>query len=173
METQRLIIRHYAEKDVDDYYEYIQKPEVVRYEPYRPMTRQEAEEKLLSRISSEEFFAVELKATGKMIGNIYFGGRECNAMEIGYVFNDQYGKQGYATEACRALIEDAFCKGIHRIYAECDPQNSNSWRLLERLGFVREGHLRQNVYFWKDDSGRPIWKDTYIYCLLNPQEKSC
>ena len=61
----------------------------------------------------------------------------------------------------------AFAAGVHRIYAECDPENENSWRLLERLGFSREAHLRQNVYFWKDTDGNPIWKDTYVYARLN------
>ncbi len=51
--------------------------------------------------------------------------------------------------------------------SECDPENTNSWRLLEALGFTREAFLRQNVYFWKDENENPIWKDTYIYGLLN------
>ena len=55
------------------------------------------------------------------------------------------------------------------IYAECDPRNEASWRLLERLGMAREAHLRQNVYFWTDEQGLPQWKDTYVYALLNPK----
>lgn len=64
------------------------------------------------------------------------------------------------------LILRPFREGIHRIYAECDPQNKPSWRLLEALGFRQEGYLRQNVWFWKDEQGNPIWKDTYIYGKL-------
>ena len=64
------------------------------------------------------------------------------------------------------MIGLAFQKGVHRVFAECDPQNPASWRLLEALGFKREGHLRQNVYFWEDGDGRPVWKDTYVYGLL-------
>lgn len=60
----------------------------------------------------------------------------------------------------------AFSQGTHRIYAECDPKNVPSWHLLEALVFRREGHLRKNVYFWKDDRGNPIWKDTYLYGKL-------
>lgn len=37
----------------------------------------------------------------------------------------------------------------------------------ERLGFVREGHLKENVWFWKDEKGEPIWKDTFIYGMVN------
>lgn len=67
-----------------------------------------------------------------------------------------------------ALIENAFSDGIHRIYAECDPENRSSYGLLERLGFSREGCLHQNVYFKKDENGDPIWKDTLVYGLVNP-----
>lgn len=73
----------------------------------------------------------------------------------------------YARESCEALIQMAFSKGIHRIYAECDPDNAPSWRLLESLGFRKEAHYRKNVYFWKDHNGNPVWKDTFVYALLN------
>ena len=65
------------------------------------------------------------------------------------------------------LIELAFSNGIHRIFAECDPENLGSWKLLEALGFEREAHLKKNVYFWRDENDNPIWKDTYIYAKVN------
>lgn len=68
------------------------------------------------------------------------------------------------------MINQAFASGVHRIYAECDPQNENSWRLLESLGFRREAHLRKNVYFWRDEDGNPRWKDTYLYAKLDTDE---
>lgn len=45
--------------------------------------------------------------------------------------------------------------------------NVNSWHLLEKLGFTREAHLCQNVYFNTDANGNPIWKDTFVYAILN------
>ncbi|MGN0378013.1 MAG: GNAT family N-acetyltransferase [Butyrivibrio sp.] len=168
METERLILRRYNENDLEDLYEYLSDPEVVRFEPNKPLNLEETKGNLDWRISTEEMTAVETKDTHKMIGNVYMGRREYNSLEMGYVFNRNYWGHGYAAESCRALIDDAFAKGIHRIYAECDPQNENSWRLLECLGFQREAHLRRNVYFWKDEDGNPIWKDTYIYSLLSP-----
>lgn len=131
METERLIIRRYVAEDFSDYFEYVQNQEVVKYEPYHPMTYEEAKKDLEYRISSDEFFAVECKDNHKMIGNIYLGKRDFNSCEIGFVFNQLYWKKGFATEACKAVIEEAFENGIHRIYAECDPENLNSWKLLE------------------------------------------
>ena len=166
-ETERLILRRHRKEDLQDLYEYLSDPEVVTYEPNLPMDMDQAVEELAYRIESDEMVAVELKQTHKLIGNVYLGRRDFDSLEIGFVFNGKYQHQGYARESCEKLIDFAFSAGIHRIYAECDPENGNSWRLLERLGFSREAHLLQNVYFWKDDKGDPIWKNTYIYALLN------
>ena len=114
--------------------------------------------------------AIELKGSHKMIGNIYMGKRDFESLELGYVLNKNYWRRGYAAESCTALLEQAFSNGVHRIYAECDPRNQNSWRLLEALGFRREAHFKKNVYFWKDENGRAIWKDTYVYAKLNAQK---
>ena len=166
-DTERLILRRYKEKDLQDLYEYLSNPKVVEFEPYKPMTLEEVKGNLEWRISTDEMIAVELKETGKMIGNVYLGKREFDSLEIGYVFHESYWKKGYASESCKKLVELAFQNGVHRIYAECDPNNANSWELLEKLGFEREAYFKKNVYFWKDENDQPIWKDTYVYALLN------
>ncbi len=53
--------------------------------------------------------------------------------------------------------------------AQCNPANTASWRLLERIGFVREGHLRRNIFFRRDVEGRPIWQDTFEYGRINDE----
>ncbi|MGN1203492.1 MAG: GNAT family N-acetyltransferase [Lachnospiraceae bacterium] len=169
-ETNRLILRSYQKNDLNDLYEYLSDPDVVKYEPYKPMTLPETEENLDWRISTDEMVAVERKSDHKMIGNVYLGKREFAALEIGFVFRKDCWGKGYAKESCEKLIALAFQNGIHRIYAECDPQNENSWQLLASLGFLREAHLSKNVYFWKDEDNHPIWKDTYIYARLSEQE---
>lgn len=166
-ESKRLVLRKFAQSDLADLYEYLSDAEVVKFEPYKPMSMSETGRTLEKRISSDEMIAVELNSNGKMIGNIYLGKRAFDSLEIGFVFNKSYWGKGYAKESCQKLIELAFSSGIHRIFAECDPENTYSWHLLESLGFKREAHLKENLYFWKDKSGNPIWKDTYIYSLLN------
>lgn len=166
-ETERLILRRYIKEDVQDLFEYLSDKEVVKYESYKPLTFDDAKENLEWRIGTEEMIAVECKDSHKMIGNVYLGKRDFEALELGYVFNRNYWGYGYAAESCKALIGQAFLNGIHRIYAECDPDNRSSWKLLETLGFHREAHFRKNVYFWKDEAGNPIWKDTYVYAKLN------
>ena len=167
-ETERLILRRYKKEDLQDLFEYLSDKEVVKYEPYKPFTLDETKENLEWRIGTEEMIAVELKNSHKMIGNVYLGKREFESLEMGYVFHRDYWGHGYALESCKALIQQAFSNnGIHRIYAECDPQNKRSWKLLEALGFQREAYFRKNIYFWKDENEKPIWKDTYVYAKLN------
>ena len=63
------------------------------------------------------------------------------------------------------MTANAFREGAHRVYAECDPRNTASWKLLEAGGFRREAHFRQNIWFRTDENGEPVWKDTYVYAL--------
>lgn len=167
LETERLILRRFTADDLNDLYEYLSDAEVVKFEPYKAKSIEETKGDFEWRMGTDEMIAVELKENHKLIGNIYLGKRDFDSLEIGYVFNRSFWGKGYAKEGCGAIIRRAFDNGVHRIFAECDPENVNSWRLLEALGFEREAHLKQNVYFWTDDSGNPIWKDTFIYSKLN------
>ena len=166
-ETNRLLIRNFVKTDVDDYFEYLSDPTVVFYEPYKTQTYEQVEKIVTEDMNSNEMLALELKANNKMIGNIYIGNLKQSTDTLGYVLNPDYCNQGLAKEACKAIVEKLFKLGIHRIEAKCDPKNISSWKLLESIGFKRECHLKKNVYFWKDEKGIPIWKDTYIYSLLN------
>ena len=114
-ETERLILRRFRETDLQDLHEYLSDPKVVAFEPYKPMTIAETKENLAWRISTDEMIAVELKTTGKLIGNVYLGKRDFDSLEIGFVFNGNYQHQGYARESCEKLIALAFAAGVHRI----------------------------------------------------------
>ena len=167
LETERLILRRYKPEDLNDLFEYLSDSEVVKYEPYKAMSLDEVKENIEWRMATDEMIAVETKDTHKMIGNIYIAERDCESFELGYVFNKNYWHKGYAKESSECVIKEAFAQGAHRIYAECDVANGPSYKLLEAMGFVREAHFKHNIYFWKDDYGDPIWKDTYVYSLLN------
>ena len=47
--------------------------------------------------------------------------------------------------------------------------NVPSWKLLEKLGLRREAHLRQNIWFHRDENDNPIWKDTLVYAILEDE----
>lgn len=168
IDTERLHLRRFREDDWDDMIEYLSDPEVMKFEPF--LTGEKRREWVATRITSNDFWAVCLADTGKMIGDIYMGQGEQNAWELGYIFNAKYQNQGYATEAAGALICRTFyVEGAHKICAFCNPDNVASWKLLERLGFCREGHLRKNTYVRLDLDGHPIWHDTFVYGMLHEE----
>ena len=170
--TDRLVIREFKEADGEDLYEYLSNEEVVKFEPYKAFTREEAYAEAKRRSEDNNFLAVCLN-DGKLIGNLYFSKGEYETWEVGYVFNVNYWGNGYATEALKALINYSFGElGVRRIIAMCDPNNPNSWKLLERVGMRREGTLLQNVYFFTDENNNPIWKDTYEYGILKDEYKA-
>ncbi len=169
-ETDRLVIRRFRPEDWKDLYEYLSDEKVVKYEPYDVFDEEACKLEAENRSKNGAFWAVSLKESGKVIGNVYFQQQEPTdfmTWEIGYVFNSGYYGKGYAAESCRKLIDYGFVeKNARRIIAMCNPQNSPSWKLLERLGMRREGHLLKNIYFKKDELGNPIWTDTYEYAIL-------
>lgn len=146
IETERLILRTFEESDYDDLYEYLSQLENDEFEGYPEITYENDKEHLMYRVGSEEFYAIELKGSGKVIGNIYFGNRDFESKEIGYVVNKKYQRCGYASEALRSVLGNAFNNGVHRVYAECDPRNICSWKLLEKVGMKREAHFHKNIY---------------------------
>lgn len=170
METERLLIRRFSPEDWQDLYEYLSQKEVVKYEPYTVFTQEQARQEAINRSNNPDFLAVCLKDTGKLIGNIYLSPGELDAWELGYVFNRDYQGNGYATEAAYALIDDLFANSkARRVVAMCNPLNSPSWKLLERLKMRREGHLLKNIWFFKDENDEPIWQDTYEYAILKEE----
>ncbi len=166
LRTRRLRLRPFEEADYDDLFEFLSQLADDEFEGYPGITFENGREYLQYRLGSEEYYAVELLDSGKVIGNIYCGGRDFAAKEVGYIINKDYRGMGYAAEALSAVIENAFREGAHRVFAECDPRNAASWRLLEKVGLKREAHFRQNLYFLRDGNGVPIWKDTYVYAAL-------
>ena len=93
------------------------------------------------------FLGIFDRASGEWAGQIYVAtsNRELPEFTIGYVADVRYEGRGYVSEAVRAVLGVLFDRlGAHRVRADCNEENERSWRLLERCGFTREGHLREN-----------------------------
>ncbi|MDO5520975.1 MAG: GNAT family protein [bacterium] len=167
IETERLLLRNFKEEDYDDLYEFLSQRKDEVFEGYPGITYENGKEHLAYRLANDDFIAIELKKNHKIIGNVYFGSRDFEAKELGYIVNKEYQRKGYASEAIQAVLDHGFSEGVHRVFAECSPKNECSWGLLEHLQFKREAYFKQNVYFHKDKDGNPIWQDTYVYALLS------
>jgi RimJ/RimL family protein N-acetyltransferase len=167
--TDRLVLRRFRPADAETLAAYRTDPEVARYQSWAsPYSLQQARYTVESMMAADPDqpgwfqYAVELTAEGVHIGdvgvNLHDNRRQA---EIGYTLAPQRQGHGYATEAVRAVLDHLIrVKGLHRVSAECDARNDASYRLLERTGFRREGHLRQASWV------KGEWTDDLLYGLL-------
>jgi RimJ/RimL family protein N-acetyltransferase len=81
--------------------------------------------------------------------------------ELWYLLRPERWGRGLVTEGVARLVEHAFRDlGLHRIWASCLPENPASARVLEKLGFRREGLLRRNLRI------HGMWRDSWLYAVL-------
>ena len=150
--TDRLTIRRITQADAQPYLEIFSDANVMRYWGSPALTElKQADEKInqiLEHYEKGDLFqlAIERRADAKMIGtctlwNIHL--QNCRA-EVGYALGRSYWGYGYMFEAMQALVEHAFrVMRLHRLEADIDPRNEASAKSLARLGFTREGLLRE------------------------------
>jgi len=109
-------------------------------------------------------WAVVLISVDTVIGLVGFHGwdRYHRRAEAGYGIARDYWGQGIASEALRAILRFGFeDMNLNRVFARTIADNLESVRLLERLGFQREG--TQRAHSWEDDG---TFHDSAIYGLL-------
>ena len=173
IETDRLILRRFWKHDIEDFMEYDSHPDLARFRSGDPYTEDQARECLATQrdliLGTERVWlslAVELKAEGKMIGlvSIKVLNKLHHQGEIGWTFHPSYQRQGFATEASRAILQLGFgILDLHRITARCDVLNTRSLRLMERLGMRGEALFREIVFF------KGVWHDQYTYAILKEE----
>ena len=87
--------------------------------------------------------------------------------ELGYWVAVDHWRRGYATEASEAMLDYAFgALDLIRVVAHCLTRNPGSWRVMEKLGMQREGHMRQHII--KLDVPEDIW----LYGILREEWRS-
>lgn len=92
---------------------------------------------------------------------------ENRQVELGYTLHKDFRGMGYATEALSAIIDHLiFDLKKHRITASIDPRNIKSINLIERLGFRKEAHFKQSLFFHGE------WVDDLIYAMLAEEWKT-
>jgi RimJ/RimL family protein N-acetyltransferase len=176
--TNRLLLRPFSLHDVDDVYEYTNDPEWARYQvniPPIPFPRETVAE-LVTMFANPpdsqgilQMFAIECE--GKVIGEICLNQHDedlrSDRFEITYALSRKYWGKGLMTEAAREVMNWTFKthQNLHRMYAWCDPRNTGSWRVLEKLGMKQEGQLRDHIK-WDDE-----FRDQLFFGLLRDQWK--
>jgi aminoglycoside 6'-N-acetyltransferase I len=168
--TDRLTIRRFRSEDADDLYAYLADPQTYRFEPGEPIDREQAGRMATDMGASPDFWAIELRSASRVIGQVFLKQiepLEHLTCELGYILNPAYQREGFGSEAAATLVRHALTSGgMHRVIAHCNPENPASWKLLEKIGFRREGLLKQNIFFRRNAAAEPLWIDTYLYAML-------
>ena len=167
LESKRIYLRPYNIQDLEAVHEYASIPEVSKYQEWGPNTIDDTKNYLNLCIEKSNHqpaydfeFAICLKENNKLIGGcrIWRITEQSSVLELGYIINPKYQKQGLALEAAKLLIDFGFNE-LHAsvIYATCDTKNIPSYKVMEKLGMKRVGVIKNH----KEFKGRK--RDSYRY----------
>jgi RimJ/RimL family protein N-acetyltransferase len=152
LETARLRVRPVAAEDLRDLLAVNGDAEVTRFLPYATWKDMTDAEAWLTRMNALQAggtalqLVVERRDPKRVIGTcLLFRYDEGSARaELGYVLGRDHWGGGWMREALCAVLDGAFgAMGLRRLEADVNPRNEPSQRLLERLGFAREGLCRE------------------------------
>ena len=169
MATARLDLRALAPADAGAVFAMRSDPVVQRYGSHPAWTDPQQAVAYIERnieamaAGTHAQFAVVRRDDSAVIGTVtlYALDAQCRRADVGYALLVSEWGRGYANEAVTALLDWGFEHlDLNRVEADIDPRNTPSACLLERLGFLREGHLRER---WIVD-GEIC--DSWIYGLL-------
>ena len=150
--TPRVLLRWISEDDIDSLYEIFSNPQVMRYWSTVPLVDRAAAADLQREIAdgneSETMFkwGLALRDSNTVIGTttLFNLNLDNGRAELGYALSHAHWGKGYMNEGLKALVSHAFeVMELRRLEADVDPRNAASIRTLERLGFQREGFLRE------------------------------
>ncbi|RZJ30281.1 MAG: N-acetyltransferase [Flavobacterium sp.] len=175
LETSRLLLRRMTADDAHEIFRMRSNPETMKYIP-RPLAQTVDDalahiEMIESKIEANEGinWAITVKDKPELIGIIgnFRIEPENYRAEIGYMLLPEYHGKGIVSEAIERVVRYGFDEmKLHSIEAIIDPENTASEKALQKNGFVKEAHLRENAFY----DGKFI--DTVIYSILNPNHKN-
>lgn len=174
LNTQRLTIRAFQSDDLADFAAYRADPIIAQYQSWNDYTEEDAL-RFYSNMDYQMFGVAGLwfqlalieKDSQQLIGDIALHFVDEQQVEVGFTLARTAQKKGYATEAMKSVIDYLFSVlKKHRITATTDAENSASMTLLMRLGFRKEGHFIQNIFF------KGKWGDECAFALLNKEHLS-
>lgn len=172
LSTPRLTLRFLNEADIKAAYEIFSHVEVMRYWSYPAWTDPSQAREWLIHIQEDYRtgdalqLAIERNAGHILIGTctLFQFHVASRRAEMGYALGRPYWGSGYMQEALQALLRYAFqTLDLNRLEADIDPRNLASASVLERLGFVKEGLLRERWIVNEEIS------DTALYGLLRKE----
>lgn len=173
-ETDRLLFRDILHSDAADLFEIYHNKNALKYQVISPF-RSVAEVKRYVDVVHDGYqnryfirWGIVEKASGKLIGLISLHHIEFwnYKAEVGYMLNEQFWNKGYATEAVKKILDMALGNWeLHRIEAEIHPGNLASLRVVEKLGFTKEGYRREAAF----DRALNKYQDRISFSILKQE----
>jgi [ribosomal protein S5]-alanine N-acetyltransferase len=165
--TDRLTLRGLQPTDGDALHGAYSDVAANRYGAHPPTTTIEESRAKVARSLTDPHWrtwAITLTGQDRAIGTVgSYEKRQGKVSEIGYMLDRAHWGSGIASEATAALIDLLFAEGQRRVFADTDPDNLASIRVVERLGFTREARLRAE---WDTHIGV---RDSLIFGLLRDE----
>jgi [ribosomal protein S5]-alanine N-acetyltransferase len=173
IETARLLLRRITEADINEMFYLRSNEQVMLYLDKAPA--KDLNEAMLHFLDVNKdieanksiTWAICLKGENKMIGYIGIWRILTNHHrgEIGYVLHPDCWNKGFMSEAISAIITYAFeAMRLHSLEAIINPKNNVSAKVLEKQGFAKEGHFRENYFF----NGQFL--DSTVFSLINKEQ---
>jgi len=174
LRTNNYEIRAFERKDLEAFARYRAQEDVARYQSWTDYTYQDAVEDFEEMdysssggIGNWYQLAIASLEPGDLVGDLAVHFIDEHQVEIGFTVDPEYQRTNVATESVSCLLSYLFSTlKKHRVIAITDTKNVGSCRLLEKLGFRREGHFIQNIFF------KGAWGDEYQYAMLNSEQNS-
>lgn len=151
LETNRLILRSFRESDAEDFFTYASLPDVGPNAGWKPHENiQESRKILRGFLEEDQVWALEDKISQKVIGSLGLeesaGRSNPKTRMLGYCLSPAFWGKGLMPEAVRRVLRFAFEEmDLDLVWVTHYPFNHRSKRVIEKLGFVYEGTLRQAV----------------------------
>lgn len=170
IETERIIIRNFKQKDAEGLLEYLSNPRVNCFAGDRLCSEEAAWAYMQYSPKDMLRYAVSLKKDDFIIGDVFALRENEDTYNVGWHFNKRFEGKGFACEAATGLLDYLFREaGARRIYGFVEDDNIRSKRLCERLGMRREGCFKEFVTFVNNPDGSPKYEDTCVYAILEKE----
>jgi RimJ/RimL family protein N-acetyltransferase len=170
LQTQRLHLRHLRLEDAVAISSYRGLSEVAKYQSWTTFGLKEATQLIADQLTVKSAAAdwwvqlmIVLTESGQPIGDcgIHFPSNAPQQVELGITLDPGYQNCGFASEAIEGVLSYVFDSlNMHRVSATTDAENNAAQNLFQRLGFRREAHFVEHLWF------KGAWGSEYVFAML-------
>lgn len=172
--TPHFTIRPFEKDDLNIFAQYRAVPSIAQYQSWQDYTYQDAcalfesmDYSCFGTIGQWFQLAIADKTNNQLRGDLALHFIDQHQVEIGFTLSSESQGKGIAYEALCGLLNYLFRDlNKHRVFAITDTRNISAYRLLEKTGFRKEAHYRENTFF------KGAWGDEYLFARLQSEQVS-